>query len=94
MLYLTLYCRGMKNSIKLLLIFGAIMTMYISIIISMYNPALMATLDSFVEVMPELMAAAGMSAGATTLVGFMVSYLYGFILIVFPMPSASSGAMA
>ena len=85
MLNLTLYRREMKNSLKMLLIFAAIMTMYISIIISMYDPALMATLDSFVDVMPELMASLGMRAGATTLVGFMVSYLYGFILIVFPM---------
>lgn len=85
MLNLTLYRREMKNSIKLLLIFGAIMTMYISIIIGMYDPEMMDTLDSFYDMMPELMASVGMSAGATTLVGFMVSYLYGFILIVFPM---------
>lgn len=85
MLNSTLYRREMKNSVKILLIFAAIMTMYISIIIRMYDPALMTTLDSFVEVMPELMASFGMRAGATTLTGFMVSYLYGFILIVFPM---------
>lgn len=81
----TLYRREMKNSIKLLLIFGAIMTMYISIIIGMYDPEMMDTLDSFYDMMPELMASVGMKAGANTLMGFMVSYLYGFILIVFPM---------
>lgn len=80
-----LYKREMKKSVKLLVIFAAIMTLYISVIISMYDPKLMETLDSFVEVMPELMAAVGMSAGATTLVGFMISYLYGFILLIFPM---------
>lgn len=85
MLNLTLYRREMKNSLKLLLIFAAIMTMYVSIIISMYDPELMKTLDSFYEIMPELMAAVGMSAGANTLLGFMISYLYGFILLVFPM---------
>lgn len=31
------------------------------------------------------LAAVGMRAGATTLMGFMISYLYGFILLVFPM---------
>lgn len=81
----TLYKREMKGSIKLLVIFAAIMTMYVSIIISMYDPEMMETLDSFVEVMPELMAAVGMSAGATSLLGFMISYLYGFILLIFPM---------
>lgn len=81
----TLYKREMKGSIKLLVIFGAIITMYVSIIVSMYDPEMMATLDSFVEVMPEMMAAVGMSAGATSLLGFMISYLYGFILLIFPM---------
>lgn len=81
----TLYKRGMKGSIKLLVIFGAIITLYVSVIISMYDPELMETLDGFVEAMPELMAAVGMSAGATTLLGFMISYLYGFILLIFPM---------
>ena len=81
----TLCKREMKGSIKLLVIFGAIITMYVSIIVSMYDPEMMATLDSFVEVMPEMMAAVGMSAGATSLLGFMISYLYGFILLIFPM---------
>lgn len=81
----TLYKREMKGSIRLLLIFAAILTMYISIIISMYNPKMMHTLDTFSEAMPELMAAVGMTPGAASLLGFMVSYLYGFILLIFPM---------
>ena len=81
----TLYKHEMKGSIKLLVIFAAIMTVYVSVIISMYDPEMMATLDSFVEIMPEIMAAVGMSAGATSLLGFMISYLYGFILLIFPM---------
>lgn len=85
MINLTLYKREMKGSIKLLVIFAAVITLYVAIIISMYDPEMMATLDSFVEVMPEIMAAVGMSAGATSLLGFMVSYLYGFILLIFPM---------
>lgn len=72
MLNLTLYKREMKGSLKLLIIFGAIITMYVSIIISMYDPQMMATLDSFYEVMPELMASVGMSARATSLIGFMI----------------------
>lgn len=81
----TLYRREMKGSLKLLLFFAAIITMYVSIIISMYDPEMMATLDSFSQAMPELMAAVGMTPGASTLLGFMISYLYGFILLVFPM---------
>ena len=85
MINLTLYKREMKGSIKLLIIFAMIITMYVSIIVKMYDPELMETLDSFVEVMPEIMAAVGMSSGATSLLGFMISYLYGFILLIFPM---------
>ncbi len=85
MLNMTLYKREMKGSLKMLLIFTAVISMYVTIIISMYDPEMMATLDSFYEVMPELMASVGMSAGATSLIGFMISYLYGFILLIFPM---------
>lgn len=80
-----LYKREMKKSIKLLVIFAAIITVYVSIIIGMYDPEMMATLDKFYQVMPELMASVGMTAGATTLIGFMISYLYGFILLLFPL---------
>ena len=81
----TLYKREMKNSIKLLLILAAVMAIYISIIIYMYEPEMMALLDDYAKAMPEIMAAMGMNAGATELLGFMISYLYGFILLVFPM---------
>ena len=75
----------MKGSAKPLIIFSAIITMYVSIIINMYDPQMMKTLDNFAEAMPELMAAVGMTINSATLLGFMVSYLYGFILLVFPM---------
>ena len=76
----TLYAREMKNSVKLLFILAAVMALYIGIIIYMYEPEMMALLDSYVDAMPEMM-----TAGATDLLGFMISYLYGFILLVFPM---------
>lgn len=85
MINMALYKREMKGSIKLLIIFAAIITLYVSVIMYMYDPQMMKTLDSFVEVMPELMASVGMRANAATLLGFMVSYLYGFILLIFPM---------
>lgn len=85
MINTTLYLRGMKGSLRLLGVLGAVITMYVTIIISMYDPALMETLDGFVELMPELMAAVGMDAGANSLLEFMISYLYGFILLIFPM---------
>ncbi len=80
-----LYKREMRGSVKLLVIFAAVITLYVSIIITMYDPKMMEMLDGFAEMMPELMASVGMSAGATSLLGFMISYLYGFILLIFPM---------
>ena len=85
MINLTLYKRELKGSIRLIVIFAAVITLYISIIISMYDPKQMALLDGIVESMPEIMAAVGMKAGAVNLTGFMISYLYGFILLLFPM---------
>ncbi|MGN0436032.1 MAG: ABC transporter permease [Wujia sp.] len=85
MLNLTLYKREMKGSVKLLVIFGAIITMYVTMIINMFDPKMIETFDKFTEMMPELMAAVGMDSGATSLLGFMISYLYGFILLIFPM---------
>ena len=81
MINMTLYKREMKGSLKILILFAAVITMYVTIIISMYDPEMMATLDGFYEVMPELMASIGMSAGATSLIGFMISYLYGFCIL-------------
>lgn len=80
-----LFQREIKASVKLLVIFGAIITMYVSCIIGLYDPATMEMLDGFAEAMPEIMAAVGMTPGATNLLGFMISYLYGFILLLFPM---------
>lgn len=85
MVNITLYKREMKGSIKLLVIFAAVVTLYVSIIISMYDAEQMALLDGIVETMPEIMAAVGMKAGAASLLSFMISYLYGFILLIFPM---------
>lgn len=80
-----LFGREMQAGVKLLAVFGAVITMYVICIIWLYDPETMAMLDSFTEAMPEIMAAVGMTAGAADLMGFMISYLYGFILLVFPM---------
>jgi ABC-2 type transport system permease protein len=85
MLNLALYKREMKGSWKMLLIFAAVLTLYTTIVISMYDPEMMDMLDEMAASMSGIFAAVGMSAGATTLIGFLSSYLYGFILIMFPM---------
>lgn len=81
----TLFAREWKANYKLLLIFLAVLTMYISIIVSMFNPKLGSALEEFTKAMPEMMALFGMAGMTTTLVGFLSNYLYGMLLIAFPM---------
>lgn len=65
--------------------FCGLLSLYVLIIIGMYGAKMMETLNSFNQVMPQLMSAVGMKNLDPTLLGFMVSYLYGFILVMFPM---------
>ena len=81
----TLYRQGMKGSWKLLLIFGAVLAMYFIVIITMFDPSLGSALDELNKAMPELMSIVGMNNSDSSLVGFIASYLYGFLMLVFPM---------
>lgn len=81
----TLYKRGMQGIWKMLLIFAAVITMYFTIIISMFDPALGSALNEFAKAMPELMAIVGMNPASAELASFLEAYLYGFIMLVFPM---------
>lgn len=80
-----LYKNGLKENWKLWLIFLAVMSMYISVVISMFDPNLGSVMDEMTAAMPELMALFGMQNTGSTLVEFMASYLYGMIFLVFPM---------
>ena len=80
-----LFKKEMRSSLKLLVIFMAILTMYIVLIIGMYDQKTAQALQQFEKVMPEVMAAVGMQGTPDSLMHFMISYLYGFILLVFPM---------
>lgn len=77
--------KELKGLIRLLTIFAAILTLYITMIIAMYDPSIIGTIHQFRETMPELMAIVGMDGPSDSLIGFMISYLYGFILLMFPM---------
>lgn len=85
MMNYALYKQGIKSNFKTFLIFLSVMTMYIIIVISMFDPKLSKALEDFSKMMPEMMSMMGMNGNATNLIGFIISYLYGFILIVFPM---------
>lgn len=80
-----LYRHGAKGSWKLLAICVAVLTIYITVIVSLFNPSAMAALETFYDVMPELMTMVGMAQTAPTLTAFITSYLYGMLMLVFPM---------
>lgn len=80
-----LFFYEMKKSIKLLIIFMLILTMYVSIIMSMYDPEYLDALGDFYLLMPEIMDAVGMDFQSGSMIDFMISYLYGFVLLVFPL---------
>lgn len=79
-----LYTTEMKNNWKLLLIFCLVLTMYTTIMLTMFDPSLGSALDEFSKMMPEIMSMVGMSGSTGTLVSFLSTYLYGMIMIVFP----------
>lgn len=76
--------RNYKQMVKPFLIFWAILSMYQGVIIYMYDPELMKTLDEYQKLMPELMAAVGMTGVTDTLIKFINTYLYGFLMQMFP----------
>lgn len=84
MMNMTLFKMEWRNSYKLLIIFALILSMYTATMITMYDPSLGSALEEFAKAMPKMMAIVGMNGPATTLIQFMVTYLYGFIMIAFP----------
>ena len=79
-----LFVRNLKTIYKPWIIFSAILTMYITVIIGMFDPALGESLNQMMESMPQLFSAFGMNAPGSTLLDFMANYLYGFLLICLP----------
>lgn len=74
-----------KSNLKILLIFAAVLTMYGAIIISMFDPKLVDSLNSMVESMPQMFALFGMNNFSNNLTDFLIDYLYSFLLIIFPL---------
>lgn len=80
----------LKNTLKrnwvLLLIFFGVLTMYMTVMLSMFNPEDMAGLMLMIEAFPAgLSAAMGFDQIPTDLTGYLASWLYGMLMIGFPM---------
>ena len=85
MISVPLFKRTMFSSLKFFIVCLAILTMYVSMIIYMFDPKLADTLAKYQEMMPGVMAAVGMTGLGTTLISFIHTYLYGFIMLLIPM---------
>lgn len=85
MISLPLLKREIKANYKLLVIFLYVLILYVTMIVYMFDPKIGETLKAFEETMPGVMDAFGMTFAGSTLVEFLSSYLFGFILLVFPM---------
>ena len=84
MLNLTLLKKEIKSNYKILLIFLALVTLYSSVIVVMFDPELGKALNEMAESMGDIFAAFGMANVGSTLIEFIANYLYGFILIAVP----------
>ena len=82
---MALFIRNLKQIVKPLLIFIIVLSMYTSIIIYMYNPSLIDMLNDYQKALPQTMSAFGMTGIATSLIEFIKIYLYGFLMLIFPM---------
>ncbi|HJA01550.1 ABC transporter permease subunit [Candidatus Collinsella stercoripullorum] len=84
-----LFTRELRSAALPALVVACVLALYAGVIVSMYDPGLGASLELMRESMPELFAAFGMADQGTTLLEFLVNYLYGFLLVVFPLVLAA-----
>lgn len=76
--------KEIKSNLKIYIIFLSVIAIYIFSLLAMYNPALEESLIALEKSMPEVLAIFGMQNRGTTLLDFIVNYLYRFVLIVTP----------
>lgn len=81
-----LFISNVKRHWLLLLIFFGVLTMYTTIMISMFNPDDLESLQQLADMMPEgIMQAMGFAHLLTDLNSFLASWLYGLLMLAFPM---------
>ena len=81
----TLFKKEMRSNLFLALIFAAIITVYGTMIVAMFDPALSDVFRQFGESMPGIMNFMGFGIIPDNMTNFIYALLYGFLFIVFPM---------
>lgn len=83
---LTLLKLNIKNNFVLLLIFCGVMSMYLGIIMYMFDPNSSKSLMEMMDMLPsEMIAAFGFDNTSSDLTGFIAGFYYGFLVFAFPM---------
>ena len=82
---LPLFRRELRSCLLPTAIITVVVVLYAGVIIGMYDPELGESLALMRDAMPELFAAFGMADQGTTLLEFVVNYLYGFLLVALPL---------
>lgn len=81
-----LFFANIRKHWILLLIFFGVLTMYTAVMISIYDPDDIAGIMKIAEMMPEgLIQAMGFSNLLTGLTSYLASWLYGMLMLAFPM---------
>lgn len=80
-----LYVRELKGGLILTGVIAAVLTMYTVLIIQLFDPQSADALDAMMKTMPAVFDAFGMGQDTTTLLGFILNYLYGFLYTLFPL---------
>lgn len=80
-----LFWRELRSCALPVLVFACVLALYAGVVVGMYDPGLGASLELMRDAMPELFAAFGMADQGSTLLEFLVNYLYGFLLVTFPL---------
>ena len=75
-----LFMRSLRSIAAVLGVLAAVAVMYIATVAYLYDPEVSESLALMQEAMPELFAAFGMANVASTLLDFLINYLYGFLL--------------
>jgi ABC-2 type transport system permease protein len=81
-----LFFANIKKYWKLTVIIILVLFLYASLSVTMYNEDAAASLSELMDTMPDaLISALGFDDLGTTLTGFISGFMYGFLIITFPM---------
>lgn len=83
---LTLFKLNIKNNSGLMLIFLGVLSMYMVIMMYMFDPLATESMNAMMASLPpEMVSAFGFDSAGSTLISFMAGFYYSFLIFMFPM---------